>query len=443
MSDSKISQLPLSPHILDSDLMVVVTGSLDRGTYPQTCRIPMSYVRRFITRLNLLINVVSGLAYSYNSGLNILTLGLDIKTANLLNGEFASNHPYNYTIYNTGLNARTGNNIEISFNSNSAAANKYGGAGGKYQSGIISTTGLNAKTENLIRLQFENSWPHSGVIYTTGLNARAGNHIEIDFSTNRHNSAGAPYYSGIISTTGLNASPGKDIYLKVSNSWPHQNEIGFLENYYESAVPLTVPIEGSSVDEKLMFPLLFPTGINSLVYSKWKCEGYYQNITITTTLPATQPSVSGPNGEPVTWLNYVVTDINQGRLIPSLYNFTYLLSNNTTKNYENPVYTYTDNTIYTQHTSLGTKSHGVDNVHFLAFFNKPEGADNGFSNPSGTVGFRLIAPWYSPATCSLWWNGIYYINNTSYAITASISATGYVNSITINGHRFIEVKPII
>ena len=52
MADSKITQLPLSPYALDKDLIVVVTGHLEEGAYPYNTRMPLSYIRRYVVRLN-------------------------------------------------------------------------------------------------------------------------------------------------------------------------------------------------------------------------------------------------------------------------------------------------------------------------------------------------------------------------------------------------------
>jgi hypothetical protein len=173
-------------------------------------------------------NTYGGVGHKYFSGI-ISTTGLNTNTENLIVCDFENSWPYSGIIYNTGLNAIFGNNIEIQFTSGTSASNIYGGIGGKYQSGIISTTGLNARTENLIVRTFENSWPYSGIIYNTGLNARAGNNIEIDFSTNRHPCMGTPYYSGTISTTGLNMIASTGIQYQISDTWPHPYIISQLD----------------------------------------------------------------------------------------------------------------------------------------------------------------------------------------------------------------------
>lgn len=170
-----------------------------------------------------------GAGGKYLSGI-ISTTGLNARTENLIVRDFETSWPYSGTIYNTGLNAIVGNNIEIQFSSETAASNKYGGTAGKYKSGIISTTGLNARTENLIVRDFETSWPHSGVIYNTGLNARAGNLIEIQYSSsssagNLYKGTEGKYFSGIISTTGLNMVDGNNIAYTIDEQFPHKYTI--------------------------------------------------------------------------------------------------------------------------------------------------------------------------------------------------------------------------
>ena len=91
MADSKITQLPLSPYALDKDLMVVVTGHLEEGAFPKNTKMPLSYIRRYVVRLNLLSSQQSGIASYYNSGLNILTT------------------------WTTGIHAVPGNNMEVQF----------------------------------------------------------------------------------------------------------------------------------------------------------------------------------------------------------------------------------------------------------------------------------------------------------------------------------------
>ena len=74
MADSKITQLPLSPYALDKDLIVAVTGHLEDGAYPYNTRMPLSYIRRYVVRLNLMTSAESGIGTYYHSGLNVLTL---------------------------------------------------------------------------------------------------------------------------------------------------------------------------------------------------------------------------------------------------------------------------------------------------------------------------------------------------------------------------------
>lgn len=202
MADSKISNLPLSPYVLDKDLMVVVTGYLEDGAYPTNVKVPLGYIRRYIVRLNLISAQVSGIASYYNEQLNILNT------------------------WTTGIHAVPGNNIEVQFSDNTPAADKYGGVGPICHSGIISVTGLNAVTENCIVKENETEWPYSGVIYNTGLNAVAGNNIEITYSTDsdahdEYGGAGGKYQSGIVSTTGLNIIAGTGIGFSISPNWPH------------------------------------------------------------------------------------------------------------------------------------------------------------------------------------------------------------------------------
>ena len=143
MADSKISHLPAAPYLLDRDLMVVVTGSFNEGSYPQTCRVPVSYIRRYITRLDLLINTTSGIYSKYSPDLNILSLAA------------------------TGLNAYGNNLIDIKYDNTWP------------HSGSISTTGLNINQTNgnLITSHIEPIWPYKHVLHTTGLNALDGENV--------------------------------------------------------------------------------------------------------------------------------------------------------------------------------------------------------------------------------------------------------------------------
>jgi len=246
MADSKISQLPLSPYVLDKDLMVVVTGHLEEGAHPDNVKVPLGYIRRYIVRLNLLTSPQSGIGSYYNSGLNILTLQHIPQTGNLMRYDYADEFPYHQTISNTGLNTIRGNLVDITFAKDSDASQRMhyaadgnwninfvsGNLGDPYHSGIISITGLNAYSGapwgNLMRLDIDtDTWPHSGILSTTGLNAIWGNGIDIVFNSNslaaqamdeRESSwfsnfdssthLGNKYHSGIISVTGLNAYSG-------------------------------------------------------------------------------------------------------------------------------------------------------------------------------------------------------------------------------------------
>ena len=204
--------------------MVVVTGYFNEGSYPQSCRVPVSYIRRYITRLDLLLNPVSGIGNYYNSGLNIMS------------------------IWNTGIHAVPGNNVEIQFAGNTPAGQKYGKTGPICHSGIISTTGLNAYSGypwgNLVRVDTHSQWPYSGIISQTGLNIIRGNLIDIQFDPaspaatimhskdgswdnnfNKNSNLGNPYHSGIVSVTGLNATKGNLIDINFSADWPHSGTI--------------------------------------------------------------------------------------------------------------------------------------------------------------------------------------------------------------------------
>lgn len=160
MADSKISDLPLSPFILDKDLMVVVTGSLEEGSFPQNIKVPLGYIRKYIVRLNLLTSAQSGISTYYNSGANILTINHSPLTGNLVRYDYSTDFPYKQTISTTGLNCLPGNNIEINFSSEEPAALTYGNTGPPYHSGIISTTGLNVIDSNGIAYSIESQWPH-------------------------------------------------------------------------------------------------------------------------------------------------------------------------------------------------------------------------------------------------------------------------------------------
>lgn len=246
MADSKISNLALSPYVLDKDLMVVVTGYLEDGAYPTNVKVPLGYIRRYIVRLNLISSQVSGIASYYNEQLNILNT------------------------WTTGIHAVPGNNIEVQFSDDTPAADRYGGVGPICHSGIISVTGLNAVTENCIVKENETEWPYSGVIYNTGLNAVAGNNIEISYSTDsdahdEYGGAGGKYQSGIVSTTGLNIIASTGIGFSISPNWPHPYSLFSTErtqvntSYVDTTVGDT---SSTSLDQSIA------TGvINTLSYS--------------------------------------------------------------------------------------------------------------------------------------------------------------------------------
>ena len=241
MADSKITQLPLSPYALDKDLMVVVTGHLEEGAYPYNTRMPLSYIRRYVVRLNIMTIPTSGISTYYNSGLNVLTLQHTPVTGNLMRYDYDSGFPHDQTISTTGLNAIVGNTIDITFKKTSDAAQAMNGGAGSdswdnnfnlthlgdpYHSGIISVTGVNAITENNIIKEYEQLWPHTGHYYNSGLNTIVGNSIDIAFlkTTEAANAMSSRegdwhdnftkdhlegrYFSGIISVTGLNAYSG-------------------------------------------------------------------------------------------------------------------------------------------------------------------------------------------------------------------------------------------
>ena len=406
--DSRISQLSSVNKIYDNDLAVVVTGYNQQGAFPDNVKISLKQIRQDIIRLNEMIFLLSGFSGYYNSGNNTITITSHQKEGNLINLTYDNNYPYVQT---------------------------------------ISTTGINLRTENLLVRDYEPTWPYTGVLYNTGLNAAAGNNIEIQFSTDSvansiYGGAGGKYLTGIISSTGLNASVGTGLYFKMNPAWPHQYEIGMLSKVYDAFSVYTVPTGTTSIDEQLLFPLTFPSSIQSLGYTKWKCEGYYKNISITTFIPTIQPTTTGPTGQPVTWNNYAVSDISQGFLIPSLFSFSYLLSDPSTKVYNAPLYDYTDIKIHTNHTTVGQKSHSQDNLFFLSFFDIVFNPSNGYSNPSGGVVFLLTEPWFEPPSALLSWNGTYYQDTSPVSISASIVVTGYVTNIVVDGHRFLEIVPL-
>jgi len=407
--DSRISQLSPVNKIYDDDLTVIVTGYNQQGAFPDNVKISLKQIRQDIIRLDEMIFIVSGFSGYYNSGSNTITITTHQKQGNLINLTYDNEYPYRQN---------------------------------------ISTTGINLKTENLLVKEYETIWPYTGILYNTGLNAIAGNNIEIQFSTNSpansgYGGAGGKYFTGIISTTGLNATVGTGLYFKTNSDWPHSCEIGMLSKIYDKYNTYTIPTGTSSMDEHLLFPLIFPSAIQSLSYTKWKCEGYYNNISITTYIPATQPTITGPTGQPVTWSTYSVGSITQGTLIPSLYSISYELNNLSNKIYSAPLYEYTDVKIHTNHNQIAqSKSHSIDNAFFLSFFNIALNTLEGYSNPSGGLAFFLTEPWFTPPVAPLLWQGTYQENGNPISITGNIIATGYITNISINGHRFLEVVPL-
>lgn len=264
---------------------------------------------------------------------------------------------------------------------------------------------------------------------------RPGNLISLTYDNNY------PYIQNI-STTGLNAIAGTGVYLKNHTVWPHVSEIGILDKLYEASNTYTIPITTTSIDESLVFPLTFPSSVQTLNYTKWKCEGYYQNITLTTEIPITQPNITGPTGQAVSWSTYTISSLIEGKLTPSLFNFSYLLSNPNIKQYNTPLYNYTDTKILINHDNLGPKSSTINNLFFLSFFNIANNLNSSYSRPSGCVAFRTIQPWFLPPSAILFWSGIYNNNGILNNITGLAIATGYITNITISGHRFLEIKPI-
>lgn len=261
MADSKITQLPLSPYALDKDVIVVVTGHLEDGAYPYNTRMPLSYIRRYVVRLNLMTSAESGIGTYYHSGLNVLTLQHTPVTGNLMRYDYADEFPHNQTISTTGLNTIRGNNVDIQFDQDSLAAlamtardgaweenfNRNQHLGEPYHSGIISITGVNARTENLIVRDYEHIWPFTGIYYNTGVNFIAGNSVDLVFSKSsdaalamstrpgswrsdfQTNYLQNKYVSGLVSITGLNAFSGHPygnlIRVDHGTQWPYSGII--------------------------------------------------------------------------------------------------------------------------------------------------------------------------------------------------------------------------
>jgi hypothetical protein len=505
MPDSKISQLESANKIYDHDLMIVVTGYDTEGAYPNNCKISADRIRRDIVRLNEMIFFVSGFSGYYNTGENLFyitthqrignlirldypeayphspqvisttglnakngnnidiqfnsgtiaanryggigspyysgivsTTGLNTRTENLIVKEHETIWPYSGVLYQSGLNARPGNNIEVQFQSGSPASNKYGGTEGKYWSGIISTTGLNTKTDNLISVEFENTWPYSGIIYTTGLNARAGNNIEVSFSSSSfagstYGGLGGKFNSGMISTTGLNADPGSGIYLKLTNNWPYPYEIGLVKKIHLpsniSSYDLLSNI--NNIDEQFIFPLFVPTGIKKLNYSIMKCEGHYKEAYISSNLPLTSPppSITGPNGELISWTSYTIPNITQGT---ATFKMCRLESLSTPRFINDPTYDYTNEIIITNHTSVGSITVTKKMLHFLAFYHNTD-------NAYGSIIVSRTQP-----SCTIVWTGSYYNAQSMSHVqtTATILSVGSITSVVANGHRHIDMEPV-
>jgi len=126
MADSKITQLPLSPYALDKDYIIAVTGHLEDGNYPYNTKMPLSYIRRYIVRPNLLINANSGISGYYHSGLNILNLGLDIQHGEGIGYNFESEPPHKYKIFTTEKVKYSNTDIDIHNTGNYTSGVTYG-----------------------------------------------------------------------------------------------------------------------------------------------------------------------------------------------------------------------------------------------------------------------------------------------------------------------------
>jgi len=216
--------LPPPFPIVEDDLVYVITGYNKINCLPDSRESSIQNLRRYLVQISGVSGIgvrnIDGFPFIYSTA----------QEDNLIDINYSSSYPYYQSIATTGLNARIGNNMEIQFATGTPAANKYGGVGGKYFSGIISTTGLNTKTENLIVRDFESIWPYSGIIYNTGLNARVGNNMEIQFTTgtpaaNLYGGVGGKYLSGIVSTTGLNARTENLIVRDFETIWPYSGVI--------------------------------------------------------------------------------------------------------------------------------------------------------------------------------------------------------------------------
>ena len=253
--------LPPPFPIVEDDLVYVITGYNKINSLPDSKESSIQNLRRY------LVNIVgvSGAGFSLATENSLPTIYSTAQEDNLIDINYSSSYPYYQSIATTGLNARFGNNMEIQFATGTPAANKYGGVGSKYFSGIISTTGLNARTENLIVRDFESIWPYSGIVYNTGLNARPGNLIEIQYKTSSpagglYGGTEGKYWSGIISTTGLNMLDGSNIGYTIGTSFPHKytiftvdqakttnNSKTFYNNNYS-----TSPVTSGFIDPELL-----------------------------------------------------------------------------------------------------------------------------------------------------------------------------------------------
>lgn len=385
MPDSKISQLESANKIYDHDLMVVVTGYSTPGAYPDNCKITADRIRKDIVRLNEMIFFVSGFSGYYNTGENLFYITSHQRAGNLIKLDYPTEFPHSpQTISTTGLNAIMGNNIEIQFNPSTPAANQYG-------------------------------------------------------------PIGSPNFSGIISVTGINATAGSGLYFARSNDWPYSNEIGILEKVYDkystsyqinssytmfNYVGTRVPY----MDVEFLFPISIPAISSNLSrknYTKIRCDGFYHQITLTSVLPQTTPSTTGPNGQPVSWQSFTPTNLIQGYAKPRL--FGHQINNNNFNDYL-PAYDYTKDILYTSHTTANTNVTTHTSVHIHGFFDIP----NGY-NYSGTMGFDSSE--IEPARCTLVWQGQYWDPIQGWSSISGSVVVVSTMTITINGHRFMEIKP--
>jgi hypothetical protein len=470
MPDSKITNLSPSPYLLDRDLMVVVTGYLNEGSYPQTCQVPVSYIRRYITRLNLLLNPVSGIANYYNSGLNILS------------------------IWGTGIHGVPGNNVEIQFSQNTPAGQKYGKTGPICHSGIISTTGLNAYSGhpwgNLIRVDTHSQWPYSGVISQTGLNIIRGNLIDIQFDPaspaatimhskdgswnnnfNKNSNLGNPYHSGIVSvtglnatkgnlidinyssdwphsgtihTTGLNAVPGYGIYQKIESSFPYKHEVGTLEKVYppsSNQSDILVAANSVTVLPDSMFPIALPNDrlYQSNTYTFVKYEAMLKHLDLTSSLNISYPpsSVRGTNGEPIGWNSYSISNVVEGYIKPRIGTINGLPIFSNSGFTDDDPYSFTDNIYYTPHAVSGISTFiRYNNIRFVGFL-----PINNNTNISGCVGFVTnSSTFYRTPSATINWNGTYTTSEGQSVPAYYSMSIGGSLTVQIRGRRFVDIK---